>query len=77
MRSSITSRQIAAARALLDIRQSDLAAASGVSINTIRNIEAGTVVPRASTSAALRAALELRGVCFIDDQGQVGAVVVK
>lgn len=62
----ITSELIRAARALLRWEQKDLAAASGVSLPSIKRLETqpGLLAAQDRTVAALRAALELAGVEF-------------
>lgn len=57
-------QQLKAARALLGWSQRDLAAASGVSLPTIRRIEAGggELGGRQSTTDAIRLAVERGGV---------------
>lgn len=65
----INARQIKAARALVDWSQDDLAQASGLSIATIRNIEAGQMTLRASTHDQLLRAFEGAGVEFTDYDG--------
>lgn len=62
----ITSEQIRAARALLGWSQPDLARASGIAENTLRNIERGTSDPRSSTLSAIERAFDEAGVMFID-----------
>ncbi|MGB3272224.1 MAG: helix-turn-helix transcriptional regulator [Xanthobacteraceae bacterium] len=63
----LTPAQIRAARALLNWSQADLAAASGVALQSIKNIETGKTDPRLSTATALCRALETAGIIFIDD----------
>jgi transcriptional regulator with XRE-family HTH domain len=67
----VSVEQIKAARALLRWTQHDLAEASGVSIPTVKRLEAdgGTLGGRDSTVAAIRAALESAGVSFLDANG--------
>ena len=67
----ITGRQIAAARALAGIGQSDLAAAAKISVPTLRRMEAsdGPASGIANNVAAVRAALEAAGVEFIAENG--------
>jgi len=66
---NINSRQIRAARALLDWSQEDLAKTSGLSIATIRKIEAGHISPRDKTMEAIVAALEEAHIEFTDSTG--------
>ena len=65
---SITSELIRAARALVRWSQGDLARASGVSLPTIKRLEAipGILAAHSSTVAALRRALESAGIEFTD-----------
>jgi transcriptional regulator with XRE-family HTH domain len=65
---SITSSQIRAAKAMIRWSGEDLAAASGVSLSSIRRVEASTGIPQAQsvrTVWALKEALEAAGVEFI------------
>lgn len=59
-----TGRQIAAARALLDMSQAQLAAATGLSKGTIVNVETGTRVPTRANMIAIVDALRRRGIRF-------------
>ena len=67
----LSSEVIRAARALLRWEQSDLAAASGVSLPTIKRLETkpGILGAQGSTLAALRKALEGAGIEFIEENG--------
>jgi len=65
----MTSAQCRAARALLGIGQGDLAKAAGVARATLIDFEKGQREPRASTVAALQAALENAGVDLIAENG--------
>lgn len=67
----VSIEQVKAARALLRWAQSDLADASGVSLPTIKRLEAasGEIGGRADTASAIRAALETAGVEFIPENG--------
>lgn len=62
----ITLQHIKAARALLDWKQSDLAAAAKISETALANIERGATDPRASTLAAIQKALEDVGIEFFN-----------
>lgn len=75
---SMTGTQIRAARALLEMEQSDLAARASVSINTIRNMEAkGSKIVRVrlETLMKVQKALENAGVSFLPANG--GGVGVR
>jgi transcriptional regulator with XRE-family HTH domain len=65
-RGMITAAQIRAARALVGWKQIELAAKSGVSEISIKNIERGHTDPRSSTLAALQAAFDKAGVVFLE-----------
>lgn len=73
----VSIEQVKAARALLRWSQNDLASASGVSIPTIKRLEAntGNLGGRDATVDSIRAALETGGVEFIAENG--GGVGVK
>jgi len=62
--------QLRAARGLLGWSQSKLAARAGLSLPTVKRVEAG-VGPRVSDDARikLRQALEFAGIEFIDENG--------
>ena len=67
-----TGSQLAAARTLIGMDQVTLAAASGLSANTIRNMEASKAKPiagRAQNVQAVQRALEAAGVQFIPENG--------
>ncbi|MDD5586877.1 MAG: helix-turn-helix domain-containing protein [Alphaproteobacteria bacterium] len=65
----IRAGQIKAARAILDWSQEDLASASGLALNTIRNLESGFISPREKTVTTLRQAVEKAGLEFIEPDG--------
>lgn len=67
----VSTRQIKAARALLDWSQQDLALAAGVSEPTVKRLEAadGDLGGRSETIQKLLAALEREGVEFIKENG--------
>lgn len=73
----LTSEQLRAARALLRWEQADLAAASSVSLPTVKRLEAkpGDLQAYASTIKMLRQALEAAGIEFIVENG--GGVGVR
>lgn len=63
----ITGRQIAAARALSGISQSELASLANISIPTLKRMEAspGEASGMANNVAAVQSALEAAGVAFL------------
>lgn len=58
----ISAAQIRAGRSLLNVKQSELAKAAGVSLATLNNIERSVGDPRASTLEAIERALYIAGV---------------
>lgn len=56
-----------AARALLGIRQSELAKSAGISLATLNNFERGIGDPRVSTIEAIERSLRHGGITFTDD----------
>ena len=64
--------QCRAARALLDWSQDDLADRASVSRGTVRGFEADLHELRKTSAAAIRAALEVGGVAFLDADGEGG-----
>jgi transcriptional regulator with XRE-family HTH domain len=70
MKEDIRPAQLRAARALLDWSRDDLAAAAKTTSRTLARLEAGENVPRGSTLAAIRTALEAAGVIFVDENGE-------
>ncbi len=74
---AITSSQVRAARALLNMSQDDLVTASGVPKRTIVRLELGQGDPQRRTVAAIRATLEAAGVVFIPKNGGGAGVRLK
>lgn len=63
----ISPEQIKAARALINMKQVDLAKAAGISLATLNNIERGAQSdPKISTMRAIKRAFELLGVHFFN-----------
>lgn len=71
----ITAQGQRAARALLGWGVRELAAAAGVSFNTISQFENGRPL-RASTAAKILAAFEAEGVELVADDDKTGALLV-
>ncbi|MGX5803368.1 helix-turn-helix transcriptional regulator [Bradyrhizobium sp. Arg314] len=66
----INSEQIKAARALTSLTQEDVAGAAGLSVQTIKRMEAlGTGRSSADNVMAVERALEAAGVVFIPENG--------
>jgi DNA-binding XRE family transcriptional regulator len=65
----LDSKQIRAARGLLDWTQETLAERSGVARATIKNVESGNTLPRLETANALQRAIEEAGVEFLPSSG--------
>ncbi len=62
----LTPAQIRAARALLNLSQDQLAEASGLARQSIKNIERGVTDPRLSTAMTIKTTLEKAGVQFLE-----------
>ena len=74
-----TGYQLAAARALVGMDQTDLAVRAGFSVTTIRNMEragAGEIAGRAANVQAVQRALEAAGIEFLN-HGQPGVRLRK
>lgn len=72
-----TSEQLRAARAMIGISQTDLAAMTGRTDKTVRRAETDVSLVAADTIAALRAALEAAGVEFLAGNGAGPGVRLK
>ncbi|MEW5728224.1 MAG: helix-turn-helix transcriptional regulator [Pseudomonadota bacterium] len=74
---TISPGQCRAARALIGLRQEDLAEQSGVGLRTIVNFEKGNSTPIAANLVAIQRALEEAGVQFIPENGGGAGVRLK
>ena len=68
----VTGRQLAAARVLAGLTQGEVSERAGVSIPTLKRMEAadGLVSGIPNNIKAVMAALEAAGVIFIDENGE-------
>lgn len=66
---TINARQIKAARVLLDWSQNDFAKATGISVATIRRLEAGYISPRSATTNSIWQCFEMAGIEFLESDG--------
>ena len=73
----MTPAQCRAARALVNLEQSDLAIAAKIGRATVIDFEKGVRVPRQSTIATIRAALEAAGVVFLPENGNGPGVALR
>lgn len=73
----MTPAQCRAARALLNMEQSQLSEASGIARATVIDFEKGVRSPRAATVEAIKAALESAGIEFIPENGGGAGVRLK
>ncbi len=65
----ISSDQIRAARALLNLSQQDLATKAGITVKLLTEIETGTARPRSGHLVVIKNALENLGIEFMDGSG--------
>lgn len=72
---NITPQSCRAGRALLNWSQTKLAENSNLSMTTIRDYESGRRVPGINNLAAMQRAMEDRGVRFIADCTEIGALI--
>lgn len=68
--------QIRAARGYLDCSRVEMASQTGVSAETIKNIETGRFVPRAKTAESIRNFFRCNGIGFFELQGGLTGVVL-
>lgn len=74
----ITIEQLRAARALLGLKQSELAQRAGISSSTLNNIERGLQTdPKISTLKAIENALKAEGVTFSEESDGMISILYK
>ncbi|MER8396029.1 helix-turn-helix transcriptional regulator [Mesorhizobium sp. M0220] len=74
---SLTPAQCRAARGLVDWSQAQLADAAKVATKTLADFERGKRTPYDRTLEDVRAALEVAGVIFVDENGEGPGVRLK
>lgn len=76
---SPTGRQIAAARALAGISQSDLAGLANISVPTLKRMEAsdGPASGMKNNVLAIQSALQAAGIEFVSDERGEGVVKLR
>ena len=62
---------------MLELTQTDLAKAAGISKTAVVDVEMGRSKPRASTIACIQRALEDAGVIFVEENGEGPGVRLK
>ena len=73
----ITPSQIRAARAMINVKQRELAKSAGISLATLNNIERGVGDPRSSTLEAIEHALSAAGITFADDDRSESVELIR
>ncbi|MFZ3325186.1 MAG: helix-turn-helix transcriptional regulator [Methylocella sp.] len=73
----MTPEQCRAARGWLGWSQNELAGAAHVSHSTVKDFEGGRRVPIVNNLAAMKSALEVQGIVFVDGGGTYGITYAK
>jgi transcriptional regulator with XRE-family HTH domain len=75
----LTGEQLRAARAMLKMEQGELAALSGISVETVKRLERldGMLSANAATVARLQSSLEREGVIFTPENGGLPGVRLR
>jgi predicted transcriptional regulator len=71
----LTAAQVRAARAMIEMKQQELAEAAGVTRSVLAAFEAGQSASRSSTLGRIRRVLEARGVVFIESEAGAGVLL--
>ena len=72
---TISAAQVRGARAMAGMTQSELAEASGIQRLAVVKFESGDSTPHDSTLLKIQAALEGRGIVFIETDAGVGVIL--
>ena len=73
----ITPSQIRAARAMINVKQRELANSACISLATLNNIERGVGDPRSSTLGAIEHALRAAGITFTDNDRSESVELIR
>lgn len=71
----MTPAQCRAARGWLNLSQTELAAAAGTAVSTVKDFEGERRKPIANNLGAIQTALEAQGVVFVSGEGTSGISV--
>lgn len=73
----LTAAQVRAARAMIEMKQHELAEESGVTRSALAAFEAGESRSRSPTLQRIRSVLEMRGIVFIESEAGYGVLLAK
>ena len=71
----LTAAQVRGARAMIEMKQQDLADAAGITRSVLAAFEAGQSASRSSTLERIRGVLEARGIAFIESEAGTGVLL--
>lgn len=71
----LTPAQVRGARAMLEMKQEDLAKAAGTQRSVLAAFEGGQSTPREATLERIKAVLEHRGIAFIESEAGTGLLL--
>lgn len=73
----LTPAQVRGARAMLEMKQEDLAKEAGTQRSVLAAFEGGQSTPREATLERIKAVLESRGMVFLESEVGVGLMLAK
>lgn len=73
----LTAAQVRAARAMIEMKQQELADAAGITRSVLAAFEGGQSASRSSTLQRIRSVLEAHGIVFIESEGGFGVFAPK